>query len=57
VGRHSDDETAAKVERLYNQGMKWATIKSHMDQAGVHRSTDAYQQLLKRYRQRKKPTN
>jgi hypothetical protein len=53
-GRHPDDETAARVERLYNLGMQWDAIKSQVErETRVYRTVDAYQNLLKRYRERR----
>jgi len=57
-GRRADDQTGARLDELAKSRLRWDAIKELVDkETGVHRTVDAYQELLKRYRRRKKPTN
>jgi DNA invertase Pin-like site-specific DNA recombinase len=51
TGPKTGEKNGPEIDRLKNQGLNWKTIKKLMDaKTGTHRSVDAYQGLLKRWR-------
>ena len=52
-GRDADDDRAALVDELYNQGMRWAKIKEQVEaKFNVHTTVKALQQLRTRWLER-----
>ena len=56
-GRSAEDKRAAKVDGLYNQGMKWSAIQAQVEaEFQVHTTVKALQELRRRWVKRQKAT-
>jgi hypothetical protein len=56
-GRPAEDKTAAKIDPLYKQRMRWPAIKKKLNTTeNAHRSADAYRKLYERWLKRQKRT-